>query len=216
MQRNERFSVLYKNTIEHFIETPHVVIGCGAIGGYVIRTLGQIGVKHVVLWDFDTIEEVNIGPQGFLPECIGDLKTRVRAGEFLSLSLDSECTINDSRFRRSADHPEKAYWYLCVDDLEVRELIFQAAYDKAAHKIIDTRMGGLNYEVYNCLGKEPDAYLDTIQFARDNPVEEGCTTRSTPHCAMIAASIGINMALSDMPPFSVKGNIMDYSQEAGW
>ena len=214
--RNDRFSILYEHTIDHFITIPHVVIGCGAIGGPIIRTLGQIGIKELVLWDHDTVETVNIGPQGFAPENVGIDKSFIRAEEFLKLSPDSDCDDHNTRFKKLSDHPSKAYWWLCVDSLRVREFIFETALEYDPHKMIDMRMGGLNYEIYNMLGKNPEEYKKTIQFARDNPVQEGCTSRSTPHTAMLAASIGINMALTKNPPYSVLGNMMDYNQEIRW
>ena len=65
-ERNERFAVLFKNTLTDFIEKPHIVIGCGAIGGYVIKILGQIGVEYLHLWDDDTVEEVSKGIRGII------------------------------------------------------------------------------------------------------------------------------------------------------
>jgi len=214
--RNARFETLYKNTIEHFVNHPHVVVGCGSIGGYVIKALGQIGIKNLTLWDHDTIEVVNIGPQGFYPISIGNSKVFEREQEFLAFAPDSICRANNSRFQKKADHPKEAYWWLCVDSLSSRETIFKTALKYEPHKIIDTRMSGLNYEIYNANSGTVEEYFATIQFARDNPVEEGCTSRSTPHCAMIAASIGINLALAEQSPFAVTGNMMDYHQEIKW
>jgi hypothetical protein len=77
-------------------------------------------------------------------------------------------------------------------------------------------MGGLVYEVYMPLGHVPHRYQDSIQFARDNPVREACTTRSTPHCAMIAGALAVNMALAGKPPFCIKGNLLSYDQEVVW
>lgn len=216
MDRNERFSVLYQNTIEHFIDTPHIVIGCGAIGGPIIKILGQIGVEKITLWDHDSVELVNIGPQGFALQTIGDPKVLVRRNEFRELSPRSQSTAIETRFRKTYEHDEEAYWWLCVDSLEAREFIFEAAMASDPYRIIDTRMGGLNYEIYNATGKTPQDYIDTITYARANPVQEGCTSRSTPHTAMLAAAIGINMGLTENPPFSVTGNMMDYNQEVVW
>lgn len=214
--RNERFSILYESTIDDFISQPHIVIGCGAIGGPIVQILGQIGVKKLTLWDHDTVELVNLGPQGFDEEDVGLLKTWCRSHSFSHLSESSECIEMPYRFRKRHDHDTKAYWWMCVDSLSVRETILEVAMQYEPHRVIDMRMGGLNYEVYNVLGKPLDAFADTIQFARDNPVQEGCTTRSTPHTAMLASSIGINMALTEMPPYSVVGNMMDYHQDIRW
>jgi molybdopterin/thiamine biosynthesis adenylyltransferase len=219
--RISRFASLYKDTIDSFINQPHIIIGCGAIGGPVIKTLGQIGVKEITIWDDDTVEEVNLGPQGFPENSIGMEKTEIRAEEFSRLSTKSICHINSSLFKKHHPHNEDAYWWLCVDDLDSREFIYKVAMEYAPHKIIDFRMGGLAYEIYNPSVNEDssdpaNAYLETIEWARENTVQESCTTKSTPHTAMIAVAIGINMGLTRLPPFAIKGNLMDYSQMVAW
>lgn len=215
-ERNKRFEGLYGNNLQDFINAPHIVIGVGATGGQIVRTLGQLGVRNIVLWDDDTIEEVNIGPQGFKPADIGKLKTHTRAEEFCELAPDSICTTYDTRFQKFGDHPKKAIWWLLVDSLDDREFIVKVAMDHEPVQIIDPRIGGTVYEIYNVLGKPMERYLETVQFARDNPVEESCTTRTTPHSAAIAGAIAINFALQSTVPFCVKGNLLSYAQETIW
>ncbi len=215
-ERNKRFEGLYGDKLQAFIDTPHVVIGVGATGGQIVRTLGQLGVKYLTLWDDDTIEEVNIGPQGFKLEDIGRHKVDARSDEFHSLSPDSVIRTLHSRFVRYSDHPEGAIWWILVDSLDDREFIVQAAMEHTPKQIIDPRIGGTVYEVYNVLGKGLERYLETVQFARDNPVEESCTTRTTPHSAAIAGAIAINFGLQSHVPFCVKGNLLSYTQETIW
>jgi molybdopterin/thiamine biosynthesis adenylyltransferase len=39
------------------------VVGCGGLGGYVIESLGRIGVGHITAVDFDVFEESNLNRQ---------------------------------------------------------------------------------------------------------------------------------------------------------
>jgi molybdopterin/thiamine biosynthesis adenylyltransferase len=216
--RCERFEALYEQTLPAFIEQDHIVIGCGAIGGVICQSLGQIGVKKVHLWDPDTVEEVNLGPQGF-EQSLVKMKTpkvHARLVRIKDLSRETKISTMHSRFKSKSIHPENAFWWLMVDDLDARELIYNTAVKNNPAKIIDARMGGLAYEIYNPTDHPPNRYMDTIQFARDNPVRESCTTRSTPHCSMIAGAIAVNMALSGKSPFCVKGNLLSYDQEVIW
>jgi len=220
-ERTKRFAALYQNTISDFIKKPHVVIGCGAIGGYVIKVLGQIGIDNLTLWDDDIVETVNLGPQGFFEEYVDELKTEARGNEFYDLNSNGEIVLESTKFKKHHDHPPDAFWWMCVDTLDAREFIYKAIMDFEPFKIIDTRMGGLNYEIYapaveKLLPWTEDRYIKTIEDARDNLVQESCTTRSTPHTAMLAASIGINMALTKNPPFAIKGNMMTYKQDTTW
>jgi hypothetical protein len=216
--RCERFQALYEKTLPAFIEQPHIVIGCGAIGGVICQSLGQIGVNDVTLWDPDCIEEVNLGPQGFEQSLVelNSLKVNARYNQIRKLSANTKIKGYSCRFRSKDKHPENAFWWLMVDDLDARELIYDTALYFNPAKIIDARMGGLVYEVYNPTDHPPNHYRDTIQFARDNPVREACTTRSTPHCSMIAGAIAVNMALSGKSPFCVRGNLLSYDQEVIW
>lgn len=217
-QRRERFQALYENTLPNFIEQPHIVIGCGAIGGVICQILGQIGVDEVHLWDHDTVEEVNLGPQGF-EQSLSELNTakvNSRQTQIRRLSSHTEIKPYDSRFRTKARHPKQAYWWLMVDDLDAREAIFETTFGNEPCEIIDARMGGVVYEVYNPTRHSPTRYMQTIEAARQNTAQEACTSRSTPHCAMIAGAIAINMALASSPPFCVKGDILAYNQEVIW
>ena len=175
-QRCNRFSTLYEQTLPEFIEQPHIVIGCGAIGGVICQILGQIGVREVHLWDPDKVEGANLGPQGFYQTDAESMELKVNARHRLMrlLSRDMDIKRNSRRFPRRERHPEKAFWWLMVDDLNARELIFDTAQDFSPKKIIDARMGGMAYEVYNAMAKPPEKYLETIQYARDNPVIDGC------------------------------------------
>lgn len=216
-ERCARFRDLYASTLEHFINSPHILVGVGAIGGYVGRILGQIGVKRVDLWDHDKIEEVNLGPQGFHAADVGQYKTLSRRADIMQLSPETQITVHSTKLSKRAVYPTEAYWWLCVDSLNGREYITQMAENTMFYRIIDTRMGGPSYEVYCVRGQgDLNAYFHSIQDAREHESTDSCTTKSTPHCAMTAAAIGINLALSDTPPFAVRGDMLSYNQEVTW
>lgn len=215
-ERITRFASLYSTTIQHFIDQHHIVIGCGSIGGYIIRTLGQIGVKKIELWDHDIVEMVNVGPQGFHPADINRTKVLVRSREFQKLNPEGQCVYRSLQFRKKNHYPEGAYWWMCVDTLEAREDIFETARRFNPYRIIDTRMGALSYEVYNLLARSEAVFHESIEYARQYPVNEGCTSKSTPHAAMVAASLAISMGLSPEPPYLVAGNLLSYEQKTTW
>jgi len=78
------------------------------------------------------------------------------------------------------------------------------------------RMGGVNYEVY--ILKEHLLDIEEYHKTLNLPAysNESCSTKATPHCPMITAGIGIQMALSDISPFSVIGNLRTFAQNCKW
>ena len=55
-----------------------MVVGCGAVGSFAIESLARSGVGHLILIDFDTVEESNINRQLFaLDSSVGKSKVDV-------------------------------------------------------------------------------------------------------------------------------------------
>jgi len=67
---NEAISKLQKSTV--------MVVGCGAVGSFAIEALARSGVGHLILVDFDNVEESNINRQLFaLDSTVGKSKVAV-------------------------------------------------------------------------------------------------------------------------------------------
>ncbi len=56
-------ALLGEANIKKIINTKIMIIGIGAVGGYVLEALARFGVANFVIIDFDTIEETNINRQ---------------------------------------------------------------------------------------------------------------------------------------------------------
>jgi tRNA A37 threonylcarbamoyladenosine dehydratase len=218
-QRTRRFKDIYTDTLNHVLKTDHIVVGAGSTGGKVIQLLAQIGVTGTVyIFDDDIIEDVNIAPQGFSPRDIGRAKVDVRERQFKHLNAGT-CQIHKTRLGshnyKHFKFPEHAYWWSMVDSLSGREQILEAAVEFDFHRLIDCRMSGLMYEVY-CINSEDSTiemtkkYIAQIEWAKEHPMDEGCSTKSTPHIPMICAGIALNLALQHKPPFKVEGDLLTY------
>ena len=72
------------------LEKSHVcVVGCGAVGGYVLESLARAGIKHLTLIDFDTISITNINRQLLaLNSTIGQKKVDVARQRIADISND--------------------------------------------------------------------------------------------------------------------------------
>lgn len=79
MDRLQRITLLLGNeAIEKLKQSTVMVVGCGAVGSFAIESLARSGVGHIVLIDFDKVEESNINRQLFaLDSTIGQNKVDV-------------------------------------------------------------------------------------------------------------------------------------------
>ena len=66
-----------------------MVVGCGAVGSFVIEALARTGVGNLILIDFDRVEESNINRQLFaLGSTIGLPKVSVAAARIHDINPD--------------------------------------------------------------------------------------------------------------------------------
>ena len=67
-----------KEAIEKLKQSTVMVVGCGAVGSFAIEALARCGIGHLILIDFDVVEESNINRQLFaLDSTVGKSKVDV-------------------------------------------------------------------------------------------------------------------------------------------
>lgn len=79
MDRLHRTRLLFgDNAIEKLKKSTVMVVGCGAVGSFAIEALARTGVGHLIVVDFDCVEESNINRQLFaLESTVGISKVEV-------------------------------------------------------------------------------------------------------------------------------------------
>lgn len=97
---DNRFSrtqmLLGKDGIKRLKKAKVMIVGLGAVGGYVLEALARSGVGSFVLVDFDKFEESNINRQILaLSETIGLKKTDVAKQRVLSINPEAKVEIVD-------------------------------------------------------------------------------------------------------------------------
>lgn len=76
-----------------------MVVGCGAVGSFAIEALARSGVGHLVIVDFDKIEESNINRQLFaLTSTVGTPKVSVAAARVRDINPDAVVDAFDMFF----------------------------------------------------------------------------------------------------------------------
>jgi len=104
------------------VKDPIHIVGCGSVGSTVAENLVRMGLKNLVLWDFDTVNSHNIANQLFRAKDIG--KKKVDA--LLDILTDIDPEIKDS-VKLKPDgwkgEPMTGYIILAVDSIEIRKNI---------------------------------------------------------------------------------------------
>ena len=93
---DKRFSrtkmLLGENRMQKLQDRKVMIIGLGAVGGYVLEGLSRAGIKNFILVDFDSFDETNINRQILATtETIG--KKKVEAAKARVLSINPQATV---------------------------------------------------------------------------------------------------------------------------
>ena len=94
MTRLHRIRLLLGDTAIQKLQSKTVmVVGCGAVGSFAIEALSRSGIGHLILVDFDKVEESNINRQIFaLHTTIGKPKVDVACARIHDISPDIQVT----------------------------------------------------------------------------------------------------------------------------
>ena len=121
------------------------IIGCGSIGGNVAELLARYGVSNLVLWDFDEVEPHNIANQIYLQSDIGQPKATVLHRILKEINPD----IKVKTRAKYEDQPLEGYVFMCVDSVEVRNMIIDANwYNTNVKAVFDFRTTLLEGQCY--------------------------------------------------------------------
>lgn len=115
------------------------IVGCGSIGATVAENISRLGVRKIVLWDFDTVASHNIANQIFVESQIGMPKVEALAGILTSINPNIEIVIMPKGW-----NGEKlaGYVFMCVDSIAIRrEIVTKNKLNKNVKAVFDFRTG---------------------------------------------------------------------------
>lgn len=172
-----------------------LVVGVGAIGRQVSLQLASIGVPSMTLVDFDTIEEVNLGPQGWSAKDIGLAKVSVTGSQCLEKLPELVLDAREERFNEVCAHEiygakrrPRFCVFLCVDSMAVRKEIWEALRPYASF-LVDGRMTAEVLRVLAVDDPAIDPYYHRTLFTDAEAFTGSCTARSTIYSANVAAGL---------------------------
>ena len=88
MNRLHRITLLLgKDAVQKLQQSAVMVVGCGAVGSFAIEALARSGIGHIIVIDFDRVEESNINRQLFaLGSTVGKSKVEVAKDRILDIN----------------------------------------------------------------------------------------------------------------------------------
>jgi sulfur carrier protein ThiS adenylyltransferase len=185
---------------ERLVACIATVIGVGAIGRQVCLQLAALGIPHLQLIDFDTVEPVNLAPQGYLEQDLGVLKVTATAEMVRKIHSGITLEPRPERFRRSV--PVGDVVFCCVDKIDTRKLIWEALGQKTRF-FADARMSAEVVRVLTACNAKGRSHYPTTLFAAGEAFAGACTAKSTVFTANIAAGLmlaAFAQFLRGMPP----------------
>lgn len=105
MNRLHRITLLLgKDAVKKLEKSTVMVVGCGAVGSFAIESLARSGVGHIIIIDFDKVEESNINRQLFaLSSTIGKTKVEVAKNRILDINPNISVDAFDLFFDDKTD-----------------------------------------------------------------------------------------------------------------
>jgi len=166
-----------------------VVVGLGAVGSKVIENLVSLGMhpRDIVAYDFDKVEEHNIGNQAFYQRHIGMYKAdamRELCEDKTGISKDSwkfhNLKLETLSLGREYDN-KPVIVFLAVDGIDTRaKFVNDHQYNPAF--FIDVRVGfgyGFVYTFSDLIGDTTDRYKDTLFEVEEVDTGTACGTSQT-------------------------------------
>lgn len=188
------------------VKTPIHVIGCGALGSWIVFFLNKMGFDNVTVYDFDTVEEHNLPNQMFKEEDIGLKKVYAMEDIIQNFNYDDYRNyrfVTDKVGRKDVKKMEGII-FSAVDSMRTRELIYKGFRENdKLEMFLDGRLSIYGYYTYAVTKDSEFKYEDTLYSDEEAEVSAcGVSQTALPSAVMCASTMIMNMIeyLNGNPP----------------
>lgn len=128
MDRLHRITLLLgKDAVHKLQKSTVMVVGCGAVGSFAIEALARSGVGHIIVIDFDKVEESNINRQLFaLDSTVGISKVEVAKNRILDINPGIKVEALDMFFNDKTDLDTKPDFVIdAIDSVQSKIALYK-------------------------------------------------------------------------------------------
>ena len=165
------------------------IIGAGAVGSWSALSLVKMGFTNLTVWDYDTVDVVNMSSQIFRFKDIGKPKV-VALQEIIKDFTNIDIKIVNDKYTGTTITSD--FLISAVDSMSVRKQIWDSNKNVGFVKtLIDGRMGAeslLLYVMNPSDSKDIVSYEKTL-YTDEDSVQAPCTMKSTAYCATILSGL---------------------------
>jgi ThiF family protein len=165
------------------------VIGVGAIGRQVALQLASLGVRNLVLVDFDRVEPTNVSTQGYFNPDVGTPKVVATARAIERIDPLIHVGLVEDRYRPQLEAGDAVF--CCVDSITARS----ATWRSAGHRCrfwCDGRMLGETMRILVATEQQGRSHYPTTLFQQSEAQVGTCTARGVIYTACIAAGLMVH------------------------
>ena len=174
------------------------ILGCGAIGSSAAVQLCRMGGDVFNIYDFDIVEEANIGVSEYTQGDIARPKVIALEEHLKNISPLTTIYTNNERFKAYAPTGEgRDIIILGFDSMKSRLEAVSIICNKIIPKeyqpkcIIDGRMGAEHYQQY-IISKPTLSKYKKYWYTDDSGSEEPCNAKATSYCSKMSGSFIAN------------------------
>lgn len=165
---------------------PITVIGAGAIGSATVVTLAKMGCPNIMVWDADTLEDVNIPNQLCKPAMISRPKVEALAELVDELTEIQIKQVN----RRYMGQSLEGVVIVTVDNMTTRQKVWKRVkLNRKVPLLLDSRMGAefaRIYAIFPANVVDGDFYEQNL-YNSDDAERLPCSARSIIYCPTVIA-----------------------------
>ncbi len=128
MDRLHRTRLLFGDTTTEKLRTATVmVVGCGAVGSFAIEALARTGIGHIIVVDFDMVEESNINRQLFaLDSTVGMAKVDVATARIHDINPNTHVTAYNIRWDGATELDVRPDFVIdAIDDVPAKVALYK-------------------------------------------------------------------------------------------
>ena len=184
------------------------MVGAGGIGSWTALALTKMGCSNLSVYDFDNVEEHNLGAQFYDLSDLGYKKVEALARRLETLTNQKIAAIP---YRVNGDVITDIV-ISAVDNMETRKILFDSLKSKW---LIDGRMGGNEIQIFTIPNTEEGRklYADTL-FTDGEADHTPCSSRSVMYNTLVIggliADIVATISRGETPPFDILVDLRNY------